>query len=161
PPAYAVPSENCRASTTMKLNEANKPDNRKFHELPISGRAEYLEQLYQQVYPLDENQRGEFTPAELPSEVFDGKITREQKQEFAATADKLNFLMTRLNMQGDPKLEGMVREVAKLRFEYLFLAEGYTLTQNPELIANFFVKRGKEALVRPVLAMFGEDAIRY
>jgi hypothetical protein len=143
----------------MKLREVNKEHNRRFHELPTCERIEFLQRAYAEVFPQSENQKGEFTPPD-PTR-FPVSLSREDRAALQDTANKLNFLMTRFNMERSPAFENRVRELALLRFEYLFLIGDPGLTQNPELVANFFTKRGKPELIRPALERMGAHAVDY
>lgn len=145
----------------MKLREENKEQNRKFHELAVEQRVDLLHHAYAEVFASGDTPKGEFTPFGVSAETLSPRVGREERAALQDTANKLNFLMTRYNMLGDAAFEGRVRELALLRFEYLFLMGDAEFTQDPELVADFFSKRGKPELVRPVLERLGEHAVEY
>lgn len=145
----------------MKLVEANKEHNRRFHELPADQRVDFLLKSYSEVFATDDTQKGEFTPPKLSPESFSGKVSREERSVLYDAANNLNFLMTRFNMLGDPQYEEHVKELALLRFEYLFLMGRSELTQDPQMVVNFYFKRGKRELIRPALERMGEKATEF
>lgn len=149
----------------MKLTKASIKHNRKFHRLPEDRRLEFLLNAYSQVFPKDESQRGEFTLADVDISRLDKGSNRDERfaerDKLNSNIDRLNFLMTRLNMAGNPQYEEQVRELALLRFEYMFMAGDNELTQDPRLVVDFFRKRGKPELIKPVLSRMGEKATEY
>lgn len=142
----------------MKLQESNKEHNRRFHELTGHQRVEFLQQAYSEVI---QQSIGEFTPMRISPEAMAARPGRDDRTALNDTANKLNFLMTRFNMERSPEYEGQVRELALLRFEYLFLAGDTDFTQDPQLVADFFSKRGKPELTHTALARMGEHAVDY
>lgn len=140
----------------MKLVESNKQLNRKFHEMTPGEQVKYLLKAYSQVFAKTKKQRGKFTPAELAS--LGKKGGREKLQP---SIDNLNFLMTRFNMLNNPQYEEYVRTLALLRFEYIFFKGESENTQDPKLVADFFKRRGKSELIRPVLERMGGTAVNY
>src|SRR3989338_2788112 len=124
----------------MKLTEASKAQNREFHELAQSDQVKFLVKSYCEVFATDAANKGEFTQGSLNLEK--SVLSANEQSAILSSADSLNFLMTRFNMLNDSQYEGHVRELALLRFEYLFLAGDTDITQDPALVANFFQKRG-------------------
>ena len=149
----------------MKLTKANVKHNRRFHELPEAERLEFLLRSYSEVFPQGEIHRGEFTPVDVDLSKLDKGSNRDERfaerDKLNSNIDRLNFLMTRLNMTGNPQYEDQIRELALLRFEYMFMAGDSELTQNPKLVADFFRKRGKPELIRPIFSRMGAKATEY
>ncbi|MBI4144223.1 hypothetical protein HY486_03165 [Candidatus Woesearchaeota archaeon] len=142
----------------MKLTEANKEQNRRFHELPENQREDFLLKCYSQVFATDNAHKGEFTPPQLSPETISNKASRYEMHTLNLAITNLNFLMTRMSMLEKPKYEEQIRELALLKFEYMFLTGKSELTQNPQLAADFFLKRRKQECIRPALERMGEDA---
>lgn len=143
----------------MKLQESEKDYNRKFHELSSDQRVPFLKQAYDEALAKTDAERGEFTPIALSPETMTAPVSREEKEELLESASKLNFLMNRFYMERDPAYEGHIIELSLLRFEYLLLRGDLALSQDPQLIAEFFTARGKPELVRPALERLGEEVI--
>ncbi len=146
----------------MKLTEANKQLNRRFHELPENEREPFLLRAYSQVFPTAPEQGGEFTPPKIDDKFKGGKLkNREEKRHIWDTIDNLNFLMTRFNMLHNPQYEEQIRNLALLRFDYILLSGNTEYTQNVGLVAKYFMKRGKKEWIRPAFENMGEHGVNY
>src|SRR3989338_9701930 len=146
----------------MKLTQANKKLNRRFHELPEEEKMSFLLRAYSQVYPTTHEQEGEFTPPKIDEKFKGGKPkSREEKRPIWDAIDNLNFLMTRFNMIHKPEYEEYIRNLALLRFDYLILSGKTEDTQNVGLVAKYFMKRGKREWIRPAFENMGEHGVDY
>ena len=156
-----VYKDTCRSIPTMRLYEANREQNRRFHELPDEQKIPFLLKGYSEVFAKDDEQKGDFTPPTLSPDALSRNIRRDEGAALFNAINNLNFLMTRFNMLRDAQYETHIRELALLRFEYMLLAGETELTYNPKLVADFYARRGKPALIRPALERMGEDATEY
>ncbi len=146
----------------MKLREANKDRNRRFHFLPEEKKIGLLLRGYAEVFPKGNSGIvGNFTPVDTSTLQPEGKTNQAENVKIIRTINNLNFLMTRFNMLNRPEYEENLKELALLRFEYMFLTGDLGYTQNPALVVDFFRRRDKPNLARLALRRMGEDAVDY
>ncbi len=142
----------------MRLVEGNKELNRRFHDMPQGQRLEFLLQGYGQVMAQPGSpQAGEFTPRTVDAAAIPGLNTRSVQ----SAQNTVNFFMSRLNMLHDPSHESKIQDLCLKWWEYNFVIAESNDTRDVQLITNFFSKRGKPEMIRPVLEEIAESLVDY
>ncbi|MDP3027791.1 MAG: hypothetical protein Q8N63_08870 [Nanoarchaeota archaeon] len=146
----------------MRLTEANKKLNREFHKLDSEERKEFLLKACSEVTN-PANPRDPFYPLKLKPKEIEREIGKNWRSEVGRRANKinnLNFLLNRINMEHNQDYELMIRDLCLLKWEQTFMTDN-DVTFNPQLIADFFEKRGKPEYIAPIFKQMGDKATGY